>query len=111
MEVSDSMDLTAYERITKRLERIEDKLDALTSLLNRAQEEVMADLTALKAEVERNTAVDQSAVTLLNGLAAQIESLKTDPVALQALADQLKGSSDDLAAAVAANTPAQPPTP
>jgi len=64
----------------------------------------MADLTALTAEVARNTEVDQSAITLLNGLAAQIEALKTDPVALQALADTMRGSSDALAAAVVANT-------
>ena len=66
----------------------------------------MADLTALTAEVARNTDVDLSAIALLNGLAAQIEALKTDPVALQALADTMKGSSDALAAAVVQNTPA-----
>jgi len=66
----------------------------------------MADLTALTAEVARNTSVDESAIVLLTGLAAQIEALKTDPVALQGLADTLRGSSDALAAAVAANTPA-----
>jgi hypothetical protein len=64
------------------------------------------NLSPLTAEVTRNTEVDQSAITLLNGLAAKIEELKADPVALQALADQLKGSSDTLAAAVVANTPA-----
>jgi len=68
----------------------------------------MADLTALTAEVARNTEVDSSAIALLNGLAAQIEALKTDPVALQALADTMRGSSDSLAAAVVANTPAAP---
>jgi len=66
----------------------------------------MADLSALTAEVTRNTEVSASAITLLNGLAAQIEALKTDPAALQQLADQLRASSDSLAAAVVANTPA-----
>ena len=66
----------------------------------------MADLTALTAEGTRNSDVDQSAILLLNGLAAQIVALKSDPVALQALADQLKASSDKLAEAVTANTPA-----
>lgn len=78
------------------------------SQLAQKESDIMADLTALTAEVARNTEVDQSAITLLNGLAAQIETLKTDPAALQALADQLKGSSDQLAAAVVANTPAAP---
>ena len=72
------------------------------------QEQAMTDLTALTAEVTRNTEVDQSAIALLTGLAAQIEALKTDPIALQALADTMKGSSDALAAAVVANTPAAP---
>lgn len=65
------------------------------------------DLSALQAEVERDRTVNESAATLLAGLAAKIEELKGDPVALQALADQLKSNSDSLAAAVAANTPAE----
>lgn len=84
------------------LTRIEAKLDQLIA----EGVTMAADLTALTAEVTRNTDVDQSAIALLQGLAAQIESLKADPVALQALADQLKGSSDKLAEAITANTPA-----
>ena len=79
--------------------------EALYQLMEQGKQ-IMADLTALTAEVARNTAVDQSAIALLTGLAAQIEALKTDPVALQALADTMKGSSDALAAAVLQNTPA-----
>ena len=64
----------------------------------------MADLSSLQAQVQQSTEVEQSAITLIEGLAVQIESLKTDPAALQGLADQLRGSAQDLAAAVAANT-------
>jgi hypothetical protein len=64
------------------------------------------DLSALATEVGRNTDVDTSAAALLSQLATTIESLKTDPVALQALADQLRASNDTLVAAVTANTPA-----
>ena len=71
----------------------------------------MAGIAELQAEVERNGQVDQSAIVLLQGLAAKIEELKNNPVELQAFVDQLKGSSDALAAAVVANTPAEPPTP
>lgn len=97
---------------------LNDKLDAILIMLSRVesniaaltlkQEQAMTDLTALTAEVARNTEVDSSAIALLTGLAAQIEALKTDPAALQALADTMRGSSDALAAAVAANTPAAP---
>lgn len=62
------------------------------------------ELTDLKTQVEANTSAEQSAITLLNGLAAKIESLKNDPEAIQGLADELKGSGDALAAAVVANS-------
>ena len=97
-------------------QKLNDKLDSILILVSRIesvlavltmkQEQIMADLTALTAEVARNTEVDTSAIALLTGLAAQIEALKTDPVALQGLADTLRGSSDALAAAVLQNTPA-----
>jgi hypothetical protein len=64
------------------------------------------DLTQLTAEVERDNTVDQSAITLITGLAAALEAAKGDPVAVQALADKLRAQSDALAAAITANTPA-----
>ena len=71
------------------------------------ERERMATLVDLKAEVERNTAVVASAITLIDGLADRIEDLKNDPVELQALADQLRSDSSLLGDAVAANTPAE----
>ena len=64
------------------------------------------ELDNLTAQVKANTEVEASAVVLLKGLAAQIEAIKTDPVALQGLSDSLKASADQLAEAVVANTPA-----
>ncbi len=64
-----------------------------------------SDLTTLTAQVKANTDAEASAVTLLQGLSDLIISLKNDPVALDALAAQLKTSGDALAAAVVANTP------
>jgi len=63
------------------------------------------DLAALQAEIERDQAVNTSAITLLASLAAQLEANINDPAALQVLVDQLKSNQDALAAAVAANTP------
>lgn len=69
------------------------------------------ELDELQTQVEENTNVEQSAITLLEGLGQQIADLKDDPAALQALATKLKDNSAALAAAVAANTPAaEPPT-
>lgn len=68
------------------------------------------ELEDLKAAVARDTEVDQSAITLLNGLKAALDAAiaSGDPAALQALSDQLGSNADSLAAAVTANTPAAP---
>jgi hypothetical protein len=66
----------------------------------------MADLTALTNQVTANVDVEASAVQLLSNLSALLVAAKNDPVAIQALADQLKSSGDALAAAIVANTPA-----
>ena len=65
-----------------------------------------AELDTLTQKVEETTTVEQSAIELLNGLSAQIASLKNDPVKLQALSDSLGAKSSELAAAIQANTPA-----
>lgn len=72
----------------------------------------MLDLTALTAELERNRSVDASAKLLMERLFADFEANKNNPAAIQALVDQARAANDDLAAAVAANTPAaeEPPT-
>lgn len=85
-----------------------DKVLSILQLLVKKGKEIVADLTELQQQVQENTQVEASAITLLNGLAQQIADLKDDPQALQALSDQLKSSGDALAAAIAANTPAQP---
>lgn len=64
-------------------------------------------LSDLQAQVAKNEQLEESAVTLIKGLAAQITAAGTDPVALKALTDGLNASASDLAAAVTANTPAQ----
>lgn len=68
----------------------------------------MQSLAQLAADVAQNTTVEQSAITLINGFAAQLAAAGTDPVALAALQTQLETNNTNLAAAVAANTPAAP---
>lgn len=69
------------------------------------------NLSALEAEVARNTEVVASAITLIQGLAAAVEATSGDPARVLILAENLRGQCDALAAAVAANTPAAPPDP
>ena len=89
---------------------ISHKIDNLTRLVEQLLEKeiIMSEqMDKLTTEVTETITVQQSAVVLLQGLSAQIEALKTDPVALQALADSLDTSSNELAAAITANTPAE----
>ena len=72
---------------------------------------VLAELTAA---IARNNEVDQSAITLINGIAARIQAAVEAAIGngataeelapVQAEVDALKASNDALAAAVAANT-------
>jgi len=66
------------------------------------------DLTALHAEVERQTTVEQSAITLIQGIAAALAAAAGDQPAIDALTAQLSASADALAASVAANTAPAP---
>lgn len=69
------------------------------------------DITALQTAVANETSIDASAVTLIQGLAAQIQALiassgnTVDPVALQAIVTQMTTNAASLASAISANTP------
>lgn len=65
------------------------------------------NLDALTAEVERDKTVNDSATTLIAKLASLFEAAKADPAKIQAIVDSLRANSDNLAAAVTANTPAE----
>lgn len=88
-----------FEEVRVILSRIEEILKKMPKELD--------DLTAQVAE---NTNVEQSALILIQGLAQKLQDAINagNPAALTALQTQLKTSSDALAAAVAANTPAAP---
>src|SRR5438105_8321152 len=77
--------------------------------INNLERKIMALLDGITEQVANATTVEQSAIKLINGLAAQIAASGTDPVKLQALQDQLKTNTDALAAAITQNTPAAPP--
>ena len=82
-------------------QRIETKLDALLREVERS----MKELDDLKAAVTKTEGVADSAITLIQGLAAQIQAGKDDPVAMENLATELSAKADALAAAVQANEP------
>jgi hypothetical protein len=73
----------------------------------------MANFDELNAEVANLTSVIDSAVALINGIAAKIEEAVAandagDNSQLASLASSVRAQADGLAAAVTANTPAAP---
>jgi len=75
-------DDAAFRAADLKLERILRDLQEMRTAMS-------VELDTLKANVAELRTVADSAVTLLNGLSAQIASLKNDPVALQQLADDI----------------------
>jgi hypothetical protein len=102
-----------YDAIVSQLMRIvthQQQTNVLLSRLLNQEKNVMSALDDLTAQVTANTSAEQSAVTLIQGLAAQIAAAVNteDSAALESLAQQLNTSATALAAAVTANTPAAP---
>jgi hypothetical protein len=83
--------------------------DIATSILN-LKETTMATLADIQAAVAAENSVVQSAVTLLQGLKAQLDAAiaSNDPAALAQLSSDIQAQTAALSAAVAANTPAAP---
>ncbi len=78
----------------------------------------MADFAELKAEVERNKSVTDSAVAAFAGVADRLDAAVKEAVAANDAADlsaitdfsaQLRSETDALAAAIPANTTPEPP--
>jgi ATP/maltotriose-dependent transcriptional regulator MalT len=101
-----------WTRVQNRLDDILLMLGEMQAVLNalvNRETLLMASIADLQAQVQQNTDVINSAKTLLQGLADQLQEAKDsgDPAKIQAVIDQIKQNDDDLAAAVVKNTPAQ----
>jgi hypothetical protein len=106
--------LSKLDEVVKRLDLVEAHLASISSalaLITLQGEINMSALDDLTAQVQANTDAEQSAITLIQGLAAQIAANATDSTKISALAAQLKTSATALGAAIVANTPAAPATP
>ena len=68
------------------------------------------ELSELTTRVTASGDATDSAVLLLQGLKEKLDAAiaSNDPAALKALSDSLGQNTDELAAAILANTPAQP---
>lgn len=78
--------------------------EAIQAIAN-LKETIMAILDPLAAEVTETKGVMQSAIVLINGLAAQIQEHLNEPEKIQEIINDLKATKAELAEAVAANSP------
>jgi chromosome segregation ATPase len=113
-----------YNNLLKQLSAIQLQLNQIQNslqvqkvsltTLQTQESKIMAALDDLTAQVTQNTSLEQSAITLIQGIAKQLQDAVTnnDSSALAALAQQLNTSAAALGAAITANTPQAPaPTP
>jgi hypothetical protein len=85
------------------LKRIEQKLDHLICLVTgqkREMQEMTSELTDLIAEVNNAVGLEQSALTMIHGLAAQLDAAAGDATAVKAIADKLRASDAALVEAL-----------
>jgi hypothetical protein len=82
--------------------------DPILRKILRGEQAIMASVADLQAKVANATTIEESAVTLIQGLSQQLRDNATDPAAIQAMADQLDSATADLSSAISANTPADP---
>ncbi len=83
----------------------------VSAQITKLEIKIMSAMEKLISEVAEVKTVNQAAITLLAGLKAKLDEAianGADLVKLQELADSLDMSGNDLAAAITANTPAEP---
>jgi hypothetical protein len=91
---------------------VNEKLDAILKLLRESKTRevhMSAEMDTLAAAVQQNTSLDDSIISLLNGIAAQLTATAGDKAQALALAAELNAKSAALSAAITANTPQAPP--
>jgi hypothetical protein len=91
-------------RAVGRIEAKVDKVLTLLSLLITEGKKTMTVIDDLTAAVARETTVDSSIITLIQGLSARVAAA-TDMTQVAAIVTQINAQTDALAAAVIANTP------
>lgn len=89
-------------------ERFLSKIAEILTAIRQLGKTMGNELADLQAKVTASGDATDSAVILLKGLKDKLDDAISsgDPVALQALSDSLGANTDELAAAILANTPA-----
>lgn len=91
----------------------DEKLFSEIKLINQKLNTMANELDSLELEVKETTDLQQSAITLLNGLKTKLDEAiaSGNMTKVVELRDNLDASNAALAAAITANTPAEPTPP
>ena len=97
----------------KEVRKTIGQLQTAVSNLNQRISTLMATMQDLRDAVARNTSVDDSVLTLLQGISQQLKDAQAqnDPQAIADVIAQLDANTQKMSDAVAANTPAAPANP
>lgn len=82
----------------------------LSQQVARLEEMLMTQMDDLRARIARNSSVDDSIITLVQGLSQQLKDAlaNNDPKAIQDIINTLDQDADRVAKAVTDNTPSSP---
>ncbi len=94
-----------YHHVSNDLDARLGRIETLLTQIAIKEAEMAGELQSLQDQVAQTQGVEQSALTLIQGLHQQLlDAIAAgNPAALTSLASNLKTSADALAAAVAAN--------
>jgi hypothetical protein len=100
----------AQSKQDRQFSRLIERLDTIIKLLQttiQKENTLMATIQDLATEVASETTIDNSIVTLLDGIAAQLAAAQAsgDPAAIQTVLTSLQSNAAILTAAITANTP------
>lgn len=70
---------------------------------------IMADLSALIAQVRANTDLEESAIQCINGLATRLDEARGSQSAIDGVIAEMRNKAAALSAAIKANTETPPP--
>jgi hypothetical protein len=96
------------------LDRMDHKLNAILRRESFQSQEIIqmaVDLTEIRQRVTETRDAEAAAVILLTDLKSRLDAAGADPVALKELSDSLGSGKEALAAAIVANTSADPAAP
>lgn len=99
-----------FDRLRRQLDRMFRLQIASYYAGLRMEQNMSKAMDDLIAEVAAEKTVIDSAITLIEGFSQRLTDAGVDATKLAALVTDMQAEKDKLAASVAANTPAAPPT-